>query len=80
MERVGEAGVGMVSTRTELLCRGEDKRLEEWQESNGIGKGSREEMIEEKLMEVNKANGTEMRREICRSPKGCRRKLCTCKY
>lgn len=45
------------------MCRGEDeKRLAEWQESNEIGKGSREEMIEEKLMEVNKANGTEMRR------------------
>lgn len=38
------------------------KRLAEWQENNEIGKGSREEMIEEKLMEVNKANGTEMRR------------------
>lgn len=39
------------------MCRGEDeKRLEEWEKSNGIGKGSREEMIEEKLTEVNKAN------------------------
>lgn len=73
LERVGEAGVGMVSMRNE-------KRLAGWQESYGIGKGSRGEMIEEKLVEVNKANGTEMRRGICRSQKGCRRKLCTCKY
>lgn len=39
------------------MCRGEDeKRLEEWQESNGIGKGSRGEIIEDKLMEADKAN------------------------
>lgn len=43
--------------RTELMFRGGDeRRLEEWQESNGIGKGSREEMIEETLIGVNKAN------------------------
>lgn len=40
LERVGEPGVGMVSMRNE-------KRLAGWQESNGMGKGSRGEMIEE---------------------------------